>query len=39
VAVGSTRRCRIADASAALVGFMLHGTEIARASITAYYAR
>jgi Raf kinase inhibitor-like YbhB/YbcL family protein len=28
-----------ADASAALVGFMLHGTEIARASVTAYYAR
>ena len=28
-----------ADPSAALVGFMLHGTEIARTSLTAYYAR
>jgi Raf kinase inhibitor-like YbhB/YbcL family protein len=28
-----------ADASAALVGFMLHGTELARTSLTAYYAR
>jgi len=28
-----------ADPSAALVGFMLHATEIARTSLTAYYAR
>jgi Raf kinase inhibitor-like YbhB/YbcL family protein len=27
------------DASPALVGFMLHSTEIARTSLTAYYAR
>jgi Raf kinase inhibitor-like YbhB/YbcL family protein len=28
-----------ADASPALVGFMLHSTELARTSLTAYYAR